>query len=75
MFHRPTTLEEARAYRYGRWAGKPRGYPHDPKQCAAEVPTGWLYGQCSRKPGHGPAALYCKQHSRVLFPAGSGDDR
>ena len=61
----PKTIEEAEKKRYGVWAGNPRGYQYSPDNCAAEVlPSGmWEYHQCSRRTGHGPGQLYCKQHA------------
>lgn len=53
--------------RYGQWAGNPKGTPEDPECCIEEVwPTqgGWSPYQCSRKRGHGPDGLYCKQHAK-----------
>ena len=36
--------------------------------CIAEVASwnGWNRFQCSRKRGHGPGGLYCKQHARMI---------
>lgn len=66
MFHPPQTLEEAKAYKYGQWAGKPSGYPYNDAHCAYETmgPGGYLFHQCSRPNGHGPDGLYCKQHAK-----------
>lgn len=50
--------------RYGEWAGCPKGYAPDPKKCAAEVCSGYLFHQCSRALGHGPNGVYCKQHAK-----------
>lgn len=33
-------------------------------------PTGWEF-QCSRKRGHGPDGLYCKQHAKMLAQGNS----
>lgn len=63
------TLEEAAKYHYGSWSGDPSGNRYDAKRCAYEVyPTtgGWVPYQCHRKPGHGPAKLYCKQHAKKV---------
>ena len=62
----PTTRQEAEKYRYNQWGGNPRGTAFDADRCAEEVPRsgGWLFYQCSRKPGHGPDALFCKQHAK-----------
>lgn len=41
--------------------------PYDPARCVCPVSfrdAGWTRKmQCTRKPGHGPDGLYCKQHS------------
>ena len=52
--------------RYGKWAGNPQGEPEDPELCVAEVPNypAWAPRQCSRKRGHGPEGLYCRQHGQ-----------
>ena len=53
--------------RYGVWAGEPKGYPEDMTQCVAEVGNfASIFYQCSRKRGHGPDGLYCKQHANKL---------
>lgn len=64
----PKTKEEAREYRYGVWAGKPDGYPYDNDRCAYETYSNYtrMFYQCTRKPGHGPESLYCKQHSKMV---------
>jgi len=67
MLHRPHTLEEARKYRYGCWAGAPKGHPYREGKCAAEVCRDYIFHQCSRKNGYGPGGLYCKQHAKILF--------
>ena len=56
--------------RYGCWAGNPNGKREDPKRCIEEIwPTGsWIPCQCSRKRGHGPDGLYCKQHAKRHEP-------
>ena len=56
--------------RYGQWAGSPRGFAEDTRHCIAEVYSRHLTlpGQCSRKRGHGPDGLYCKQHAKKLPP-------
>ena len=60
-------MEYKLGYRYGEWAGNPKGYPEDKSLCVQEV---WAPGrgihcyQCRRKRGHGPDGLYCKQHAK-----------
>ena len=63
MMDNPKTKEEAETYRYAKWAGNPRGFPYRPGYCAFEVFSNWSSYQCTRKAGHGPAGLYCKQHA------------
>lgn len=63
----PQTLEEATKKRYGVWAGRPKGSPYSPEQCAFQVfPGRSIHYQCVRKPGHGIAKLYCKQHAQKV---------
>jgi len=53
--------------RYGAWGGCPMGQAEDPTRCIEEVwpsDTTWYPRQCSRKRGHGPDGLYCKQHAK-----------
>ncbi len=62
----PTTLEEARKYRYGRWSKKP---DYREGECIQEVWTRGGFGgsyQCTRKDGHGPDKAYCKQHAKMV---------
>lgn len=57
---------DAEAHRYGVWGGRPSGVPYDPARCAASVipnERGAISQQCRRKPGHGPAGLFCSPHS------------
>jgi hypothetical protein len=64
---RVMTKEEAGAYRYGTWAGNPRGVKYDPAKCAAEVYNlsgGFRSSQCSKKNGKGPNGLYCGIHAK-----------
>jgi len=52
---------------YGQWAGNPIGFPENPDDCIEEVWNqcgGYVSGQCSRKRGHGPGGLYCRQHGK-----------
>jgi hypothetical protein len=63
MIKQPKTRAEAEKLIYGCGISK---RPYDPAHCADEVNIGdsrWSrYAQCSRKPGHGPDGLFCKQH-------------
>ena len=54
--------------RYNQWACNVHGDPEDPTRCVAVVPdsTRRLSHQCSRKRGHGPDGLYCKQHAKKI---------
>ena len=70
MISPPKTLEEARKMRYGRW-----NVIYKLPRCAFSVKylgkdvLGYgytTYRQCSRKLGHGPEKLYCKQHGRMV---------
>lgn len=54
-------------HRYGKWAAYPNGHKFEPACCAYEVGGKYLSAQCSRKPGHGPDGLYCKQHAKKVF--------
>jgi hypothetical protein len=69
MLDAPKTKEDAQKYRYHCWAGNPSGREYQEGYCAYEV---WAQGrgischQCSRKNGHGPDGLYCKQHSKKI---------
>jgi hypothetical protein len=52
--------------RYGVWGGCPQGAAEDPEKCIEQVSsriTG-IPHQCSRKRGHGPDGLHCKQHAK-----------
>jgi hypothetical protein len=51
---------------YGVWGGCPQGTPEDPERCIEEIwgHVGWVPRQCSRKRGHGPDGLYCRQHAK-----------
>ena len=66
MFNNPKTFEEARKYKYGSWAGNPRGRKYDEQHCAYEVWGEFRAYQCSRKNGHGINELYCRQHARMV---------
>lgn len=58
--------------RYGVWGGCVWGQAEDPTRCTEEVWPANLQGipqQCSRKRGHGPDGLYCKQHAKQHMEA------
>ena len=61
MINPPRTIEEARKRRYG------IRKKYKERQCAYRVSDdGWFFRQCLKKPSHGPAKLYCKQHARMV---------
>ena len=69
MYNPPKTLEEAKKIKYGTWAGNPDGRKYQEGYCAYECaePGRWIhFYQCSRKNGHGPEGLYCKQHAKMV---------
>ena len=69
MLTYPRTIEEARKYRYGARAGIHAGNAYADGYCAYEVGAyaQWpIAHQCSRKSGHGPGGLYCKQHAKMV---------
>jgi len=68
LIDHPKTLEDAKKYKYYQWAGNEKGWKYRDGDCAYEVYAlnGWGSYQCSRKNGHGPGGLYCKQHGRML---------
>lgn len=51
---------------YANWAGNPKGIKEDLTRCIESVfsESDYISGQCSRKRGHGPDGLYCKQHGK-----------
>lgn len=59
-----------RVRRYGEWAGNEAGVPEDTARCVEKVWPTYQFSdkQCSRKRGHGPKGLYCKQHSKTIAP-------
>jgi len=55
--------------RYGKWAGDPEGVAEDKTRCVESVYhifRDFISSQCSRKRGHGPDGLYCKQHAMEI---------
>lgn len=69
MVKRITNDERDPDYRYGRWAGNEKGVAQNPQRCVAEVwwPRYPYPTQCSRKRGHGPQGLWCKQHFHTRY--------
>ena len=59
----PRTLADAMRVRYGRHRNH-----YVRSGCAAEVydSSRWYPHQCTRKNGHGPDRLYCKQHAKMV---------
>ncbi len=50
---------------YGSWAGNEKGVSEDITRCIKKVfGDSFINHQCSRKRGHGPEGLYCKQHAK-----------
>jgi len=71
MIDAPKTFREAASRRYGAWAGNPKGRAYMASQCAYSVYPNERFAipkQCTRKPGHGPDALYCAQHAKSVTP-------
>lgn len=68
MLNAPKTLNEARAYRYNKWAGNPDGIPYEEGKCAysCHCPTGFQFYQCTRKNGKGINGLYCGIHAKKV---------
>jgi len=66
MMNPPKTRAEAEK----RWYGVlPHERNFNPDQCAYECRQlgRWpKYSQCSREPGHGPNALYCWAHAKMV---------
>ena len=66
MMTYPKTLCQARKLMYGRLM---MTHPYRDGYCAYEVwpnERGPVPHQCLRLNGHGPAALYCKQHAKEV---------
>jgi hypothetical protein len=64
-----TTKAAAKMETYGRGGTYNRGRKYDETQCVHGVWSGYQHHQCTRKPGHGPDELYCKQHDPVAKAA------
>ncbi len=43
-----------------------QGNREDILLCVAQCQERWVSYQCSRKRGHGPDGLYCKQHAKMI---------
>jgi hypothetical protein len=66
MFYHPMTLIDAKNYRYGCWAGNPRGTKYENGKCAFEVRKQWNVYQCTNRAIAGPEKLYCKMHAKIV---------
>ena len=66
MIDAPKTIQEAKQYKYNKWAGNPNGNRYREGECAYEVWSNVSSYQCSRKNGYGPNGLYCKQHAKKV---------
>ncbi len=66
MMNPPLTKQVATVYVYNQWSGNIQGTQYKSECCAYEVWDRWLGYQCARRPGKGPAALYCAQHARIV---------
>ena len=69
MIDPPKTLDEARKYRYGVWAGNPEGHKYKDGFCAYEVPGSsrrFHYYQCNHSNGKGINGLYCGVHAKKV---------
>ena len=63
MLNPPRTKKAASKLTYGKWSSE-CGWEEG--RCAYKV-WGWMtHYQCTRKSGHGPAGLYCKQHAKMV---------
>lgn len=60
----PKTRKEAKNYVYG--SSFLPNLRYEPERCAYPVSDGIADFQCSRKPGHGPDGIFCKQHAAML---------
>jgi hypothetical protein len=62
------TLKEAKKYRYDVSGMTSLGNQYEGGRCAEEICDfkRRRFPQCSRKNGHGPGKLYCKQHAKRI---------
>ncbi len=70
MIDPPKIRTEANTRTYGRDTGLYHANKYTPTRCAYDVSEPPWYidsHQCSRKPGHGPDGLYCKQHAKKVL--------
>jgi len=67
MLNPPRTRAEAEKRRYGMRPGHEAGHTYDSASCAWHTLPRYVWGgQCSRKPGHGPGEMYCRQHAKMV---------
>ena len=69
MIDPPLTSADASTRTYGRDTGLYHAAKYTPTRCAYSVsgPSYYISShQCSKKPGHGPDGLYCKQHAKRI---------
>lgn len=68
----PQTLEEAKAWRYGKWGGNPQGKACVPGMCIASVTDHFtsIGHQCYRPIAKQVSDRYCKQHARMAGQIG-----
>jgi len=60
-------LPSEELYRYGAWAGNPKGRKENTSCCCQEVwpnDRGVVPYQCNRKRGFGYKGWFCKQHAK-----------
>lgn len=62
MYEQIMTIEEARKCKYGTTSAR-EAYREG--GCVIGLWHGWSNRQCSRKNGHGPDGLFCKQHDPI----------
>jgi hypothetical protein len=67
MLNCPTTLEEAKNYRYNQWSGNPNGTAYKNGNCAYEMYHAWTHFQCTKKAHAGPKNLYCGTHAKIVI--------
>ncbi len=72
----PSTIAEAKAHKYGAWAGDPKGSPYRPGYCVREVNADkFHFCQCGRLAKYGPEKQYCKQHDPETIKAKEEKER